>query len=267
MNRDTSATIEGAVAAAGGANERELLARVAEGDSAAGRELVRRYDRLIAAAARRVLFSPADVDDVVQETFLILLVSADSIRDPDRLGPWLWTTASNLARRTARRNVRSRPVEDIEARVAPERDASDEVEWALERRRAVRGPAGGDGVDHVRGAPPDPPAHGRGAAVLRDDQRGDVTARRQPRPDPAPHPRQAPGPSGDGPRRRGRLTRQRLSRPSGSGRSGSPRSARSRSARRAPRRAWPAGAGRGRRPSAPRRSTRSPTPATAASPG
>ena len=133
MNRDTSATIEGAVATAGGANERELLARVAEGDSAAGRELVRRYDRLIAAAARRMLFSPADVDDVVQETFLILLVSADSIRDPDRLGPWLWTTASNLARRTARRNVRSRPVDDIEARVAPERDASDEVEWALER--------------------------------------------------------------------------------------------------------------------------------------
>ena len=78
MNRDTSATIEGAVATAGGANERELLARVAEGDSAAGRELVRRYDRLIAAAARRMLFSPADVDDVVQETFLILLVSADS---------------------------------------------------------------------------------------------------------------------------------------------------------------------------------------------
>ena len=133
MNRDTSARIEGAGAAAGGANECELLARVAEGDSAAGRELVRRYDRLIAAAARRVLFSPVDVDDVVQETFLILLVSAGSIRDPNRLGPWLWTTASNLARRTARRNTRSRPVEDIEARVAPECDASDEVERGLDR--------------------------------------------------------------------------------------------------------------------------------------
>jgi len=133
MNRCTSTTIEGGVAGAAAANERELLARVAKGDSAAGRELVRRYDRLIAAAARRVLFSPADVDDVVQETFLILLVSSDSIRDPARLGPWLWTTASNLARRTARRNIRSRPVEDIEAHVATERDASDEVEGALER--------------------------------------------------------------------------------------------------------------------------------------
>jgi RNA polymerase sigma factor (sigma-70 family) len=133
MNRCTSTTIEGGVAGAAAANEQELLARVAKGDSAAGRELVRRYDRLIAAAARRVLFSPADVDDVVQETFLILLVSSDSIRDPARLGPWLWTTASNLARRTARRNIRSRPVEDIEAHVATERDASDEVEGALER--------------------------------------------------------------------------------------------------------------------------------------
>jgi RNA polymerase sigma factor (sigma-70 family) len=133
MNRCTSTTIEGGVAGAAAANERELLARVAKGDSAAGRELVRRYDRLIAAAARRVLFSPADVDDVVQETFLILLVSSDSIRDPARLGPWLWTTASNLARRTARRNIRSRPVEDIEARVPTERDASDEVEGAVER--------------------------------------------------------------------------------------------------------------------------------------
>ena len=209
MNRDTSATIEGAVAAAGGANERELLARVAEGDSAAGRELVRRYDRLIAAAARRVLFSPADVDDVVQETFLILLVSAESIRDPDRLGPWLWTTASNLARRTARRNVRSRPGRGHRGPRRPRARCVRRGGVGVGAGRAVRGPAGGDGVDHVRGAQPDPPAHRRGPAVLRDDQRGDVTARRQPRPDPAPHPRQAPVPSGDGPRRRGRLTPQR----------------------------------------------------------
>ncbi len=209
MNRDTSATIEGAVAAAGGANERELLARVAEGDSAAGRELVRRYDRLIAAAARRVLFSPADVDDVVQETFLILLVSAESIHDPDRLGPWLWTTASNVARRTARRNVRSRPVDDIEARVAPERDASDEVEWALER---------GEQCVALREAMASITSEERNLIRLltvedrpcyANDQRGDVTARRQPRPDPAANPWQAPVPSGDGPRRRGGLTPQR----------------------------------------------------------
>ena len=55
--------------------------------------------------------------------------------------------------------------------------------------------------------------------------------------------------------------------PSGSGRSGSRPSGPSGSARRAPRRAWPASGGRGRRRCAPRRSTRSPTPATAASRG
>ncbi len=48
--------------------------------------------------------------------------------------------------------------------------------------------------------------------------------------------------------------------PSGTGRSGSPPTARSGSGWRAPRRAWPAGAGCARRPSGPRRSTRSPTP-------
>ena len=60
--------------------ERKLLERLGRGDRDAGQELVTRYRCLIAAAARRVLYSPADVDDVVQETFVILLVSSSTIR-------------------------------------------------------------------------------------------------------------------------------------------------------------------------------------------
>ena len=56
------------------------------------------------------------------------------------------------------------------------------------------------------------------------------------------------------------VVRPEVSWTSGSGRSGSRPSARSRSCRRAPRRAWRAAGGRGRRPCGPRRSTRSPTP-------
>ena len=67
--------------------ERKLLERIGRGDHDAGQELVTRYRCLIAAAARRVLYSSADVDDVVQETFVILLVSSSKIRQPDRLGP------------------------------------------------------------------------------------------------------------------------------------------------------------------------------------
>ena len=137
MNRDTSATIEGAVATAGEPTSVSCSLEWPRGTvPPAGASLVRRYDRLIAVAACRMLFSPADVDDVVQETFLILLVSADSIRDPYRLGPWLWTTARATwpaappaATSAAGPSRTSRPACPL-----PERDASDEVEWALERR-------------------------------------------------------------------------------------------------------------------------------------
>lgn len=104
-----------------GVTERELLERVARGDGEAGRELVERYRGLIASAARRILYTPADIDDVVQETFVVLLVHSGQIRDAERLGPWLWTTASNLARRTARRNSRQRPTDDAQLHVDVQR--------------------------------------------------------------------------------------------------------------------------------------------------
>jgi RNA polymerase sigma factor (sigma-70 family) len=113
--------------------ERDLLERIRRGDRDAGQELVKRYRCLIAAAARRVLYSPADVDDVVQETFVILLVNSAQIRQPERLGPWLWTTATNLARRTARRNDRQRPTDDVDARADVDIDVSDDFDRDLDR--------------------------------------------------------------------------------------------------------------------------------------
>ncbi len=115
--------------------ERKLLERIGRGDHDAGQELVTRYRCLIAAAARRVLYSPADVDDVVQETFVILLVSSSKIRQPDRLGTWLWTTATNLARRTARRNDRQRPVDDVELCADIDVDLSEDFDRDLEREQ------------------------------------------------------------------------------------------------------------------------------------
>ena len=115
--------------------ERDLLDRIGRGDRDAGDELVTRYRCLIAAAARRVLYSPADVDDVVQETFVILLVSSAKIRQPERLGPWLWTTATNLARRTARRNDRQRPADDVELRADLEVGLGEDFDRDLDREQ------------------------------------------------------------------------------------------------------------------------------------
>ena len=115
--------------------ERDLLDRIGRGDRDAGDELVTRYRCLIAAAARRVLYSPADVDDVVQETFVILLVSSAQIRQPERLGPWLWTTATNLARRTARRHDRQRPADDVELRADLEVGLGEDFDRDLDREQ------------------------------------------------------------------------------------------------------------------------------------
>jgi RNA polymerase sigma factor (sigma-70 family) len=115
--------------------ERDLLERIGRGDRDAGDELVIRYRCLIAAAARRVLYSSADVDDVVQETFVILLLSSAKIRQPERLGPWLWTTATNLARRTARRNDRQRPADDVELRADLEIGLGDDFDRDLDREQ------------------------------------------------------------------------------------------------------------------------------------
>jgi RNA polymerase sigma factor (sigma-70 family) len=115
--------------------ERDLLERISRGDRDAGQEVVNRYRCLIAAAARRVLYSSADVDDVVQETFVILLISSAKIRQPERLGPWLWTTATNLARRTARRNDRQRPMDRVELCADVDVDFSEDFDRDLDREQ------------------------------------------------------------------------------------------------------------------------------------
>jgi RNA polymerase sigma factor (sigma-70 family) len=94
-------------------------------DHAAFAELVRRYARLVWALCRHSLPCDADADDAFQATFLALARHAKSVRDPNRLGPWLHTVAvrvcRNARRAAARRTKRearaavpeqSRPVAD-----------------------------------------------------------------------------------------------------------------------------------------------------------
>lgn len=115
-----------------------LLRKLREGDAAAARELMERYRPLVAAAARRIVRSREDVDDVVQETFVVLLLHASRIRHPERLATWLWTTATNQARRTARRNDRLRPVEDVTLRAGLECPDGVDFDRTLVREEGCR---------------------------------------------------------------------------------------------------------------------------------
>ena len=58
----------------------------------AGRVDRRSSNRLVKAAARRVLRCTTDVDDAVQDTWLNFVRFGDRIADPERVGAWLWTS-------------------------------------------------------------------------------------------------------------------------------------------------------------------------------
>jgi len=92
----------------------ELLARAARGDTAAWAELVGRYCELVWTVARAFRLSAADAADVSQATWLRLVEHLGDIRQGDRLGAWLVTTARREALGLIRRSGRDLPVEDTD---------------------------------------------------------------------------------------------------------------------------------------------------------
>jgi RNA polymerase sigma factor (sigma-70 family) len=85
-------------AALGPVHDRELLERfVHHQDQAAFETLVRRHASLVLAACRRVLSDSADVEDVFQATFLVLMRQAPLTQWQDSIGPWLFGTAHRIA--------------------------------------------------------------------------------------------------------------------------------------------------------------------------
>ena len=83
---------------------RELLDAAARGDQAAWDAIVDRFQGLVWATARAHRLSRDDAADVAQTTWLRLVENLDRIREPERLGAWVATTA----RRECLRHIRLR---------------------------------------------------------------------------------------------------------------------------------------------------------------
>ena len=84
----------------------ELIASVASGDDTALRELFSRHAPWLAARLRTQL-SPADTEDVLQETFFAVWRGAGSYRpgtDPGSAGGWVWGIARRQAALLLRRS-------------------------------------------------------------------------------------------------------------------------------------------------------------------
>jgi RNA polymerase sigma-70 factor, ECF subfamily len=123
----------------------ELIAAMAGGDDAALRELFARHAPWLAARLRAVL-PAAEVEDVLQETFLAVWHGARRYRPEGSAGGWLW----GIARRQAALWLRRRGPAELPLPALEEADGrpGDPAEAALSRAELARavsalGPAGG----------------------------------------------------------------------------------------------------------------------------
>ncbi len=87
-------------------SDTELLRRHLAGEEEAFAALVRRYEKELYNFLARFTGDRALAEDLFQETFLQLHVSAGTFDQSRRLKPWLFTIAANKARDALRRRVR-----------------------------------------------------------------------------------------------------------------------------------------------------------------
>jgi RNA polymerase sigma factor (sigma-70 family) len=89
------------------------LAAAARGDQPAWESIVQAYSGLVWSVARGYRLDQAAAADVFQGTWLRLVEHLDDIRDGERLGGWLATTARREAIGLLRRARRDLPVDDF----------------------------------------------------------------------------------------------------------------------------------------------------------
>lgn len=115
-------------------SDEELVATYVSDDArrgareAAFQELVTRYRHRLFAVCVRVLGSPQDAEEAVQETFVRLARHADTFRGEAQLSTWLYRVAKNVCTDHVRYDARrpSTPVADV-TEVSDTADGNDPI--------------------------------------------------------------------------------------------------------------------------------------------
>ena len=93
----------------------DLARRAATGDEAAWSGLVRLFGGLVWSVARAYGLGTADAEEVFQTTWLRLTEHVGRLKEPDRVGAWLATTARHESLKTIRAGRRAAPTDDVDA--------------------------------------------------------------------------------------------------------------------------------------------------------
>lgn len=119
--------------------DEQVLRALREGDDVLVAEFVRRTTPLLLALARRVVQDQAAAEDVVQDTWLVVLQRHDGFAGRSSLSTWVVGTMLNVARRRRSRDGRLTPVPDaaLWAGAAPQEQLPEVVLLARELREQV----------------------------------------------------------------------------------------------------------------------------------
>jgi RNA polymerase sigma factor (sigma-70 family) len=118
-------------------NTAALLQAADQKHSSAWEELFRRYNGLVRSTVASFRLQEADAQDAVQNTWLRVMERISTIRDPERLGGWLATTASRECLALIRRRHREIPDEGAGKRLAATQEGPEVAVITDETRRAV----------------------------------------------------------------------------------------------------------------------------------
>jgi RNA polymerase sigma factor (sigma-70 family) len=110
-----------------------LVKEAADGNNEAWVALVDRFSGLVWSVARSYRLRQDDAAEVVQTTWLRLVEHLGDIREPERVGAWLATTARRLSLATIRHSDRDVPTDFLDSQlVSP--DQIGELDAALDAR-------------------------------------------------------------------------------------------------------------------------------------
>jgi len=115
----------------------EAFRRWRDDDDGALDELVRVMSPVLWHVVRATGLDKEASEDVVQNTWLTLVRSAESVRDPQAITRWLCTAARREAWRVSKASTRTRPVEDevLDARMPAQTSPEAEVVTGDENSR------------------------------------------------------------------------------------------------------------------------------------